>query len=82
MAVYVARAMVTPTGEAGLASYVPPLTPSFPDVDAGFWSFKHIEYTRGQGVTGGYPDLKYHPEYAVTRDQMAVYVQRAFKLPI
>jgi hypothetical protein len=32
-------------------------------------------------VTLGYPDGLYHPEYACTRDQMAVYVARAFQLP-
>ena len=29
-----------------------------------------------------YPDGDYHPEYVCTRDQMAVYVARAFKLPM
>jgi hypothetical protein len=28
----------------------------------------------------GYPDGLYHPEVVVTRDQMAVYVARAFGL--
>jgi hypothetical protein len=31
-------------------------------------------------VTKGYPDGDYHPEYICTRDQMAVYVARAFRL--
>ena len=79
---HVARAIATPTGEAGLEDYVPPLVASFPDVESGFWAYRYIEYIRGAGVTGGYPDLKYHPEYVVTRDQMAVYVQRAFELPL
>jgi len=33
-----------------------------------------------RGVTQGYPDGRYHPEYPCTRDQMAVYVARAFRL--
>jgi len=33
-------------------------------------------------VVNGYDDGNYHPEIAVTRDQMAVYVARAFELPI
>ena len=81
MAAFIARAIVNPTGEAGLAAYTPPSTPTFPDVPADFWTFKHIEYLSAQGVVSGYPDGDYHPEYSCTRDQMAVYVARAFKLP-
>ena len=33
-------------------------------------------------MVNGYGDGKYHPEIVATRDQMAIYVQRAFKLPI
>lgn len=76
MAVFVARAMCG--GDSG----VPP-GPSiayFPDVATNFWAFKYVEYIHGEGVTGGYPDGKYHPEYACTRDQMAVFVARAFGL--
>jgi hypothetical protein len=81
MAVFVARAIVTPTGEAGLLGYTPPLTPSFPDVASDYWAYKHIEYCKAQGIVAGYGD-GYHPEEAVTRDQMAVYVARAFELPM
>jgi len=89
MAVYVARAMVAPTGEAALADYVPSDPRNFPDVpstgygDDGtepFWAYKHIEYCVENGVVQGYLDGSYHPEYVVTRDQMAVYVARAFDL--
>jgi len=31
-------------------------------------------------VVVGYPDGRYHPEFGVTRDQMAVFIARAFKL--
>ena len=48
---------------------------------SGFWAYKYVEHIRGEGVTGGYPDGTYRPTLAVTRDQMAVYVQRAFALP-
>ena len=84
MAVYIARAIVTPTGEAGLVGYTPPPTPSFPDVASSFWAYKHIEYLAEpeREVVKGYDDGKYHPEKLVTRDQMAVYIQRAFKLPL
>ena len=76
MAVFIARAMV------GGDAYVPtgPETASFADVGTDHWAFKYVEHIRSEGVTGGYPDGKYHPEYACTRDQMAVFVQRAFEL--
>jgi len=32
-------------------------------------------------VAGGYPDGLYHPEDVVTRDQVAVFICRAFGLP-
>jgi len=82
MAVYVARAMVAPSGEAGFADYVPSDPRNFPDVPATFWAYRHIEYCVENGVVAGYEDGMYHPEIVVTRDQMAVYVARAFDLPM
>ncbi len=79
MAVFIARAIVTPTGEAGLASYTPPATPSFPDVPTDYWSYKHIEYLKSRASSTA-RRRHYHPENGVTRDQMAVYVARAFGL--
>jgi PKD repeat protein len=80
MAVYVARALVAPSGEAGLADYTPSDPRDFPDVPSGFWAYRHVEYCVEQGVVNGYEDGKYHPEIVVTRDQMAVYIARAFGL--
>ena len=81
MAAYLARAIATPTGEAGVPD--PGCTsPVFPDVACDFWARKYIQYLKAQGVTSGYLDGLYHPEYPVTRDQMAVYVARAFGLPM
>jgi len=80
MAVYVARALVAPTGEAALADYVPSDPRDFPDVPSDFWAYKHVEYCVEHGVVNGYDDGLYHPEIIVTRDQMAVYVARAFGL--
>jgi hypothetical protein len=82
MAVYIARAVVDPTGDAGLAGYTPPTTPSFSDVAAGYWSYKYIEYCHAQSIVNGYPSGTYQPAAVVTRDQMAVYVARAFHLPM
>jgi hypothetical protein len=80
MAVYVARAMVAPSGEAGLADYVPADPRNFPDVASTFWAYKHVEYCVEHGVVQGYLDGYYYPGNVVTRDQMAVYVCRAFDL--
>jgi len=82
MAVFLARSIATPVGEAGLTGYIPPAAPSFPDVATTFWAYKYIEYVKQTGVANGYPDGTYHPEYFCTRDQMAVYVARAFRLPM
>ncbi len=80
MAVYIAHSITTPLGEDGLADYTPPAAATFPDVATDFWAFKHIEYNHDQAVVQGYEDGLYHPEIVVTRDQMAVYIARAFDL--
>ncbi len=80
MAVYVARAICDGTGEDGLAGYVPADPRNFADVASDFWSYRHVEYCVENGVVAGYLDGYYHPEIVVTRDQMAVYVARAFGL--
>ncbi len=83
MAVFVARSIATPVGEAGLADYVPPDPPTFEDVTGGnewSWCHKHVEYLAEAGVIGGYPDGRYHPHCSCSRDQMAVYIARAFQL--
>jgi len=101
MAVYVARALVAPSGEAALEDYVPADPRDFPDVPASgygdggtdpYWAYKHVEYCVENGVVQGYeypdPDhpgesiFLYEPTWPVTRDQMAVYVARAFELEI
>jgi PKD repeat protein len=82
MAVYVARTIAVPLGEVGLMTYAAPLEPSFSDVLQDHWAYRYIEYVRERGVVQGYPDGGYHPKDVVTRDQMAVYVQRALQLPL
>jgi hypothetical protein len=79
MAVYVARALVAPSGDSAVPDPAPPAT--FPDVPATHWAYKWIEYCHDQEVVQGYWD-GYHPDEAVNRAQMAVYVQRAFQLPM
>jgi len=78
MAVFVARAIAG--GEAALESYTPPEAPTFPDAPPDSWMYAHVEYITEGGVVQGYPDGLYHPDDICTRDQMAVYVSRAFTL--
>jgi len=73
MAVYVARAR----------SYdLPEVTEDlFRDVPVGFWADQEIKACVDNGVVGGYPDGYYRPTWTVSRDQMAVFVYRAFIRP-
>ncbi len=82
MAAYIARSIVDPTGEDGLASFERPALPTFQDVPTQFPFYTHIEFCVDAGVIQGYLDGLYHPEITVTRDQMAVYIARAFALPM
>ncbi len=85
MSVFIARSMVDPLGDAGLAPYTPPTSPTFPDVtssNAWAWCYKYVEYLNAQGTVTGYPDGTYKPDVEVSRAQMAVYIARAFDLPL
>jgi Tol biopolymer transport system component len=78
MAVFLARAL------AGGDANVPPgpADPTFSDVPTTFWAFRHIEFLAGQGIVLGFSDGLYHPELMVTRAQMALFIARAFALPL
>ena len=76
MAVYVSRALAD--GDENVPEFTG--APTFPDVPEGFWALDYVEYAVSQNVVGGYDDGTYHPEYEVTRDQMAVYVARSLVL--
>jgi hypothetical protein len=81
MAVYLARAMAG--GESNVPPPMPPAT--FSDVGPGTaweWCWPHVEYIAAKGVAGGYEDGTYRPATVCTRDQMAVYVTRGFRLPM
>jgi hypothetical protein len=77
MAVFIARAKgwVTVTDDMTQAGDL------FLDVLAGFWAGTAIEACVNNGVVKGYPDDFYRPYYPVTRDQMAVFIDRAFLSP-
>ena len=81
MAAYISRAICTPTGEAGLADYVPPVTPTFSDVPTDYWAYRYIEYAVAANIVGGYEDGTYHPEYVLDRGQMAVFIAHALVTP-
>ena len=79
MAVFIARAMV------GGDAYVPRQIDRpvyFPDLLSAVPSeyYKYIEFLAQEGVVKGYPDRLYHPELTCTRDQIAVYLARVFRL--
>jgi uncharacterized protein with LGFP repeats len=76
MAVYVARAR----GWVKIGDDMTTAPELFPDVPAGFWAGTAIQACVDNGVVHGYDDGYYRPEWQVTRDQMAVYVARAFGL--
>lgn len=76
MAVFIARAVAG--GDAKVPA--PSGRPTFSDVGIDHWAYKYIEFLNKLGVAGGYPDGQYHPEYKVTRDQMAVFMARAIGL--
>ncbi len=84
MAVYIARAIVAPTGEAAIPDPGP--TPTFPDVpgpdNTWAWCQRHVEYLAARYVVTGYEDGNYHPEFAVTRDLMSAYIAWGFQLPM
>ena len=77
MAVFIARAK----GWVNIGDDMTQAPDIFPDVVAGFWAGTAIQQCVWNGVVKGYPDGFYRPYYPVTRDQMAVFIDRAFLTP-
>ncbi len=73
MAVYLSRAVAGSDEQVGPG----PETPTFPDVPADHWAYRHIEYAVAGGIVQGYGDGSYQPDWPVSRGQMAVYIARA-----
>ena len=66
------------------AGYSPPAASgrgAFSDI-AGHWAEDWIEQLAEEGITGGYPDGTYRPNNPVNRAEMAVFLVRAFDLPV
>ena len=78
MAVFVSRSQ----GWVKLGDDMTTAPQLFPDVPAGFWAGTAIQACVDNSVVHGYDDGTYRPAEQVTRDQMAVYIARAFQLPM
>jgi len=62
--------------------YIPPTTPSFSDVPTDFWCYKYMEYALEHDIVGGCGDGTCQPGLPLARGQMAVFICRAFHLPM
>jgi hypothetical protein len=67
-----------------ISNYTPPrATGAFSDVPTNYWAADWIEQLAVEGITSGcsVTPMLYCPTTPVTRDQMAVFLVRAFGLP-
>ncbi len=78
LATFVAR--VRAGGDANVPAFIG--TPSFSDVPADSPALEYIEYAKTQGLIRGFPDGSFQPDMVVTRDQMAVFLARVFRLGV
>ena len=64
------------------SSYTPPTATGavFGDIPANFWAAAWVEQLASEGITGGCGGGNYCPSTPVSRDQMAVFLQRTFNL--
>jgi len=66
-------------------AYSPPAvgaSTGFGDVPTGYWAAAWIKQLAAEAITGGCGGGNYCPDSAVTRDQMAVFLERTFSLPM
>jgi len=78
MAVFIARALAG--GDASVPDDFSGRV--FRDVPVNHWARQYVQYIANAGVSTGYGDRTYRPDLTCTRDQMAVFVARAFLPPI
>jgi PKD repeat protein len=76
MAVFIARAAAD--GDTNVPAG--PVVATFDDVPTDYWAYKYIEYCVAEDIVQGYDPVTYGPVVAVTRDQMAVFISRAYDL--
>jgi hypothetical protein len=70
--------LIAAIGEQPAAGF----TGAFPDVPAGMWYTGYVERLKELGITTGNADGTYGPDRAVTRAEMAVFLNRAFDLAL
>ena len=77
MAVFLLRAKHT-------SAYTPPAAAGtvFADVPTGHWAGAWIEQLAAEAITGGCGGGNYCPDSSVTRDQMAIFLQKTFNLAL
>ncbi len=78
MAVFIARSQLW----VSIGEDMTKEAPAFVDVPLGHWAGKAIKECVDHGVVQGYDPAHYQPGTTVTRDQMAMFVARAFRLPM
>ena len=67
------------------STYTPPDvngSTGFTDVASDYWAAAWIKQLAAEAITGGCGGGNYCPASPVTRDQMAVFLQRTFSLPL
>jgi hypothetical protein len=57
------------------------LQTGFKDVPVSHWAYKSIAIAVNAGWAGGYPDGTFAPDGVITREEMAVMIARALKVP-
>ncbi len=78
MAVFIARAK----GWVSIDDAMNTAPELFTNVPAGYWSGTAVQACVDHGVVKGYDATHFQPTWIVSRDQMAVFVTRAFNLPM
>ncbi|HSS18887.1 MAG TPA: galactose oxidase-like domain-containing protein [Pyrinomonadaceae bacterium] len=72
MAVFIVRAL-------GMKAPPAPTMQTFNDVPTTHWAAAFIAEAARRRITFGFEDQTYHPEEAITREQMAAFLSRAFQ---
>ncbi len=76
MAVFISRAVAG--GDDNLPNG--PAEATFDDVPTDHWAYRYVEYCAAEDIVQGYDSVTYGPAGTITRDQVAVFICRAFDL--